>query len=255
MSWYVLVFKCIEKSQHTLTQQIPRSGSAQSEQLVEEQPILPTVVEQKKSAPVFPQVGYRCWFLTVVYHPSFGKCMNCVRTYFVTCVMSTCKCSIKSSCIKVTVKTGCRYWLFCSSMVLCSLQRQGGDTIKYYFCGHEYCLCERNLDQPEKKYLHNLLNIQQESHQSAEQLRQQFMQTKMQGQTVQGHTIQGQGQTMQGQMMQGQGQVREHVIHQQGAQQQQHATMNGHVVQHGRCPHVCLNAHNALKNRKYLFPL
>ena len=67
------------------------------------------------------------------------------------------------------------------------------------------------------------MNIQQESHHSAEQLRQQFMQTKMQGQTIQGQT------------MQGQGQVREHVIHQQGAQQQQHAKMNGDVVQHGRC--------------------
>ena len=88
------------------------------------------------------------------------------------------------------------------------------------------------------------MNILQESHQSAEQLRQQFMQTKMQGQTMQGQTMQGQtmqGQTMQGQTMQGQGQVREHVIHQQGVQQQQqHATMNGHVMQHGRYPNVCV---------------
>ena len=49
----------------------------------------------------------------------------------------------------------------------------------------------------------------QESHQSAEQLKQQFMQSK-----TQGHS-----------------QVREHVIHQQGAQQ--HATMNGYTTQHG----------------------
>ena len=79
-----------------------------------------------------------------------------------------------------------------------------------------------------KEFIHYLLNILQESHQSAEQLRQQFMQTKMQGQTMQGQT------------MQGQGQVREHVIHQQGVQQQQHATMNGHVMQHGRYPNVCV---------------
>ena len=69
-----LSFQCIVKSQHTLTQQIPRSGSAQSEQVVEEQLILPTVVEQKKSAPVFPQVGYCPWFLPVVWGPLV--CMN-----------------------------------------------------------------------------------------------------------------------------------------------------------------------------------
>ena len=83
------------------------------------------------------------------------------------------------------------------------------------------------------------------------------MQTKMQGQTMQGQTMQGQtmqGQTMQGQTMQGQGQVREHVIHQQGVQQQQqHATMNGHVMQHGRYPNVCVSIYTAFKNRTSLW--
>ena len=112
---------------------------------------------------------------------------------------------------------------------------------------------DRNLDKSKKRLFHDLLNILQESHQSAEQLRQQFMQTKMQGQTMQGQTMQGQ--TMQGQTMQGQGQVREHVIHQQGVQQQQHqhATMNGHVMQHGRYPNVCVSIYTAFKNRTGLW--
>ena len=55
-----------------------------------------------------------------------------------------------------------------------------------------------------------ILNLLQETHQSAEQLKQQFTQSRMQGQSAQG-------------------QVREHVIHQQAAPHQ-HATMNGYAA-------------------------